>query len=51
MPQLESSKCAHIVIFPAPNMDLKIIKEVPRLRRFSKVTHSRSPELIHSLEN
>jgi hypothetical protein len=30
LPQLETSQCAHIVIFPAPNMDSKIIKEVPR---------------------
>src|SRR5436309_343178 len=30
LPQLETSQCAHIVIFPAPNMDSKIVKEVPR---------------------
>jgi hypothetical protein len=30
LPQLETSQCAHIVIFQAPNMDSKIIKEVPR---------------------
>jgi hypothetical protein len=30
LPQLESSPCAHILILQAPNMDSKIIEEVPR---------------------
>jgi len=30
---------------------IRFQKLLVELRRFSKVTHSRSPELIHSLEN
>src|SRR5437016_4393798 len=30
LPQLEATQCGHIVVLQAPNLDTKIMKEVPR---------------------